>query len=135
MTMKSVSPVVSAIKPEDGSPVAGFVSKFGQEQYALGLETDCVWIHNMKTIFESQQQAVHQALSAYELTAKKWFSTSNPANFQDLHMDLMSCCLENLIRSCEQIATTGLQAHIEVMARFNHLLTGSSKEPARKDFE
>ncbi|MEO8013381.1 hypothetical protein [Polaromonas sp.] len=56
------------------------------------------------------------------------------ANLLEIQTDLMNSFMESSLNYCQQLAMTGLQSQIEMMARFEHLLTGNAKERAEKAF-
>ena len=88
----------------------------------------------METLSQTQQQAAQQALRACEGAAKKLRTAGARANLLDIHAELMSFCLESPVNYWQQLATTGLQTQIELMARFNHLFVGNTKERMEKSF-
>ena len=134
MTVKTFRPPVLANRPDNGSPVINYVADISQEQYAIVLETACTWFRSMETLFQTQQQAAQQALRACEGAAKKLRTAGAPANLLDIHAELMSFCLESPVNYWQQLATTGLQTQIELMARFNHLFVDNTKERMEKCF-
>lgn len=134
MNVKKFRPSVLTTRPDNGSPVTNYASDLGQEQYAIVLETACTWFRSMETLCQTGQQATHQALSACEGAAKKLRTAGAHANLLEIHSDLMNFYLESPINVCQQLATTGLQAQIEMMARFNHLFVGNTKERMEKAF-
>jgi len=111
-----------------------YVADLSQEQYAIVLETACTWFRSMETLSQTRQQAAQQALRACEGAAKKLRTAGAPANLLDIHAELMSFCLESPVNYWQQLATTGLQTQIELMARFNHLFVGNTKERMEKSF-
>ena len=127
MTVKIFRPPVLANQPNNGSPVMNYVADLGQEQYAIFLETACTWFRSMETLSQTRQQAAEQALRACEGAAKKLRTAGAPANLLDIHAELMSFCLESPVNYWQQLATTGLQTQIELMAQFNHLFVGNTK--------
>lgn len=134
MTVKTFRPPVLANRPDNGSPVMNYVADLSQEQYAIVLETACTWFRSMETLSQTQQQAAQQALRACEGASKKLRTTGAPANLLDIHVELMNFCLESPVNHWQQLATTGLQTQIELMARFNHLFVGNTKERMEKSF-
>ena len=111
-----------------------YVADLSQEQYAIVLETACTWFRSMETLSQTRQQAAQQALRACEGAAKKLRTAGAPANLLDIHAELMSFCLESPVNYWQQLATTGLQTQIELMARFNHLFVDNTKERMEKCF-
>ena len=134
MTVKTFRPPVLANRPDNGSPVMNYVTDLNQEQYAIVLETACTWFRSMETLSQTRQQAAQQALRACEGAAKKLRTAGAPANLLDIHAELMSFCLESPVNYWQQLATTGLQTQIELMARFNHLFVDNTKERMEKCF-
>ena len=127
MTVKTFRPPVLANRPDNCSPVMNYVADLSQEQYATVLETACTWFHSMETLSQTQQQAAQQALRACEGAAKKLRTAGAPANLLDIHVELMNFCLESPVNYWQQLAMTGLQTQIELMAQFNHLFVGNTK--------
>ena len=134
MTVKTFRPSVQATRPDNGSPVANYVADLSQEQYAIVVEAACTWLRSMETLCQTRQQAAHHALSACEGAAKKLRTAGVDANLLDIHAELMSFYLDSPFNYWQQLATTVLQTQIEMMARFNHLFVGNTKERMEKAF-
>lgn len=135
MTVKSFRPSVLTTRTADnGSPVANYVLDLSQEQYAIVVETACTWFRSIETLCQTRQQAAHEALGACEKAAKKLRTAGEPVNLLDINADLMSFYLESPINYWQQLVTTGLQTQIEMLARFNHLFIGNTKERMEKAF-
>ena len=134
MTVKTFRPSVLTTRPDNGSPVANYVTGLSQEQYAIVVEPACTWFRSMETLCQTRQQAAHQALSACEGAAKKLRTAGADANLLDIHAELMSFYLQSPVNYWQRLATTGLQTQIEMMARFNHLFVGNTKERMEKAF-
>lgn len=135
MTVKTFRPSLLTTRPDSGSPVANYVADLRQEQYAIVVEAACTWFRSMETLCQTRQQAAHQALNACEGAAKKLRTASAPANLVDIHADLMNFCLESPINYWQQLAATGLQTQIEMMARFNHFFVGNTEKRMEKAFD
>lgn len=133
MTVKSFHPCVPATWSGNGSPAASSKANLSQ-QYAIVLETACTWLGSLETVCQTRKQLAHQTLGACEEAAKKLRTANDPAHLLDITADLMGFYLESRMTHWQQLATTGLQAQIEIMARFNHLLMGSTKERQEEDF-
>lgn len=134
MTVKSVHPCVPTTWPGNGSPAASSMANLSQEQYAIVLEMARTWLGSLETVCQTRKQAAHQALSACEEAAKKLRMTSDPAHLLDIIVDLMSFYLESRMTYWQQLATAGLQAQIEMIVSFKHLLMGGSQEQVEKAF-
>lgn len=134
MTVKTLRPSVPTTRPDNGLPVANYVADLSQEQYAIVVEAACTWFSSMETLCQTRQQAAHRALSACEGAAKKLRTAGADANLLDIHAELMSFYLESPVNYWQQLVTTGLQTQIEMMARFNHLFVGNTKERMEKAF-
>jgi len=132
MTLQTFRPSVLTTRPDNGSPVANYMSELSQEQYAIVVETACSWLRSMETLCQTRQQAAHQALNACEGVAKKLHTAGAHANLMEIHTDLMNFYMESPINYCQQLATIALQTQIEMMARFNHFFVGNSKERMEK---
>ena len=132
MTVKTFRPFVPTTRLDNGLPVPNYVTDLSQEQYAIVLETACTWFRNMEILSQTRQQATHQALSACEKAAKKLRTADAPANLLDIHAELMSFYLESPVNYWQQLAMTGLHPQVEMMARFNHLFVGNTKERMEK---
>jgi hypothetical protein len=134
MTVKTFPPSVPAIRPDNGPPFAKYVSDLSHEQYAIIVETACTWFRTMETLCQARQQAAHDALRACEGAARKLHTADAPANLLHIHADLVRFYLESPVQYGQQLSTTGLQTQIEMMARFNRLFVGNTKEHLEKAF-
>jgi hypothetical protein len=132
MTVKTFRPSVLTTRLDNGPPAANYAANLSQEQYAIVVEMACTWFRSVETLCQTRQQAARQALNACEGAAKKLRIAGAPANLLDIHTDLMKFYLESPANYWQQLATTGLQTQIEMMARFNHLFVGNTKERMEK---
>ena len=134
MTVKTSGSSVPTTRLDNDSPVVKYAADRSQEQYAIVVETACTWFRSVEALYQTRQQAAHQAFTAYEVAAKKLRTADAPANLLDIHADLVNFYLESPINYWQQLATTGLQTQIEMMSRFNHLFVGNTKERMEKAF-
>lgn len=134
MTVTLLRPFLPAVPRAEDAPPGMFSAKdLGQEPYAMGVEAACAGFRILETLCRTRQQALRQAVGAYEAAARKLRQTGGePARLLDIHADLMNFHLEAPVQYWEHLATTGLQAQVELMARFNQLWMSPARQAREK---
>lgn len=71
-----------------------------------------------------QLHAAHQALLIHETALQKLQGAKQPVDVLTIHSDLVSFYLESSSQYWQQVATTGMQTQIELIALLNQTFAG-----------
>lgn len=109
----------SAMKPAPSSPAsttstARLAPDIGLEQLMMATDMSCAMLRGFEAIGKVQQDAAHEAVRRYEVTARRLHISGKPQDLLALQAELFRCDLQEATRYWQNLGAAALEMQTEI---------------------